>query len=363
MRICQFNFNNEVDTFEIQVEEDGTVRVPGTNGEILAEYDSVAQMAEMFALARDVKAENLKNWVLLENGDVYSFVLRAGTAGLTMEDMEGLTVEDMQEQLEDAFNSLAGRFHALAVARARDQVLGSPSRNLADALIQCTETDIAGAIYDALEDVEAPVEEEPDEDTRTDAKRFFDDYAIPGVKELFAMLMNLPAASALEDVIFAAENHPLLSDYDRLVECYRVDVDNAMNNGIGVSTTADALTVLNQIPAYASGDEAKARMKAAASLARRSRVNLALDIVGRRCIRHTSTIVSLEELDGIELYLRGNELLMVQFDDAVDAELEAERDAEEREEEGEAEYDAYEYAREHEYDDEDDDEDEDEFDY
>lgn len=363
MRICQFNFNNEVDTFEIQVEEDGTVRVPGTNGEILAEYDSVAQMAEMFALARDVKAENLKNWVLLENGDVYSFVLRAGTAGLSMEDMEGLTVGDMQEQLENAFASLAGRFHALAVARARDQVMGSPDRNLADALIQCTETDIAGAVYDALESVEAPAEEEPEEDTRTDAKRFFDDYNIPGVKELFAILMNLPAASDLEEVISAAENHPLLSDYDRLLECYRADVDNAVRNGIGVVTTADALTVLNQIPAYASGDEAKARMKAAASLARRSRVNLTLDIVGRRCIRHTSTIVSLEELDGIELYLRGNELLMVQFDDAVDAELEAERDAEERDEEGEAEYDAYEYAREHEYDDEDEDEDEDEFDY
>ena len=74
MRVCQFNFNNEVDTITIHIEEDGRVSVPGENNQILATYNSVQQLAEMYALARDVKNENLKNWTLLQHGDVLVYM-------------------------------------------------------------------------------------------------------------------------------------------------------------------------------------------------------------------------------------------------------------------------------------------------
>ena len=72
----RFNFNNEQDTTPITVDE--VTKAVTFNG---VEFASVQEFAEFYALARDVKPENLKNWVLVENGDTYSFVLRAATAG------------------------------------------------------------------------------------------------------------------------------------------------------------------------------------------------------------------------------------------------------------------------------------------
>lgn len=72
----RFNFNNEQDTTPIAVDE--VTKAVTFNG---VEFASVQEFAEFYALARDVKPENLKNWVLVENGDTYSFVLRAATAG------------------------------------------------------------------------------------------------------------------------------------------------------------------------------------------------------------------------------------------------------------------------------------------
>ena len=73
MRTLQFNFNNDVNTFTIYEEEDGTIRVPLPGGDE-ATYANRQQFAEMYAQARDVTPDNLKNWKLVENGDVLSFI-------------------------------------------------------------------------------------------------------------------------------------------------------------------------------------------------------------------------------------------------------------------------------------------------
>ena len=71
-----FNFNNEADQVALEVNDTtGVVTIMGT------EFDSVQAFAEFYALNRDVKADNLKNWTLVEDGSRASFVLRAGTAG------------------------------------------------------------------------------------------------------------------------------------------------------------------------------------------------------------------------------------------------------------------------------------------
>lgn len=67
-----FNFNNEADQVALEVNDTtGVVTIMGT------EFDSVQAFAEFYALNRDVKADNLKNWTLVEDGSRVSFVLRA----------------------------------------------------------------------------------------------------------------------------------------------------------------------------------------------------------------------------------------------------------------------------------------------
>ena len=76
-----FNFNNEQDLTPIDVDSE--------TGAVTFEYqgqsetfESVTEFAEFYATARNVKHDNLKNWTLIEDGNTYSFILRAGTAGL-----------------------------------------------------------------------------------------------------------------------------------------------------------------------------------------------------------------------------------------------------------------------------------------
>lgn len=75
-----FNFNNEEYILPIDLAEDGTVTMQANGQEI--RFTSVKDLAENYAIARNVATENLKNWTLVEDGDTFSFVLRAATAGV-----------------------------------------------------------------------------------------------------------------------------------------------------------------------------------------------------------------------------------------------------------------------------------------
>lgn len=325
MKVCQFNFNNEVDTFTIHVEEDGRVTVPGENEQILAEYDNVQQLAEIYAQARDVKPENLKNWVLLENGNVFSFVLRAGTAGVN--------VSDVEEQLEQAFTSLNERFHALSIARAKEQIMADGTADLTDVLVHCTETEIANAVYDVMEAIingtadtseTAPAEE----DTRTDLEKYVDEMEeVPGAITFLASLVGLTADVEKTALVEALGNSYALSNVNSLRELFRNAVNDTINEGIGVNNVADALTVITQTVAGVKDNAVKDRMTVAARMAGRDKVNVSVDIVGSKHIRHTTEMVSLVELTGVDLFVRENVPYIVRFSDTIDDELEAERDA------------------------------------
>lgn len=80
-----FNFNNEEYVLPFELHEDGTVtiEVNGTN----MDFASVRELAENYALARNVNTQHLKNWTLVEDGDNYAFVLRAATAGVDFFDI------------------------------------------------------------------------------------------------------------------------------------------------------------------------------------------------------------------------------------------------------------------------------------
>lgn len=324
MKICQFNFNNEVDAFEIHVEDDGRVSVPDGEGGVLGTYDSVEQLAEMYAQARGVKNENLKNWVLLENGNEYTFVLRAGTAGVN--------ISEAYDQIEEAINSLNG-YHPLSIARAKEQILGDGDKDLTEALVHCAETDIARDVYDrlaALINGEEPAEsEEPEEvDNRSELQKYVDEMAeTPGALVFLASVAGLPADTDKNDIAAALSNSYVLSNVQSLRALYRNAISDACNEGMGVKSDADALTVINQAVAAEKDEDMKARVVATAKMAGRRTVNVPVDIVGRKHIKHTAEMVAVEDIQAAELYVRGNVAFIVRFDEAVDAELEAERDA------------------------------------
>lgn len=328
MRVCQFNFNNEVNTFEIHVEDDGRVTVPGEGGQVLAEYDSVQQLAEIYAQARDVKPKNLKNWTLLENGNVYSFVLRAGTAGVD--------VASVEAQLEETLTSLAGSYHALSIARAREQILSDRTAELVDALVHCTETDVARDIYDAMSTVingtagaEAASAEE--QDTRTDMEKYVDSKTeVPGALAFLALLAGVPVDSTKEEVLAALNGNFALSNVQSLRTVFNNTVNDVINEGIGVNNTTDALTVITQTASGIKDETVKNRLAVTANMAGRNAVNISVDIVGETHIRHTAEMIPIEELEAADLFVRDNVPYIVRFSDTIDAELEAERDAQEQ---------------------------------
>lgn len=88
-----FNFNNEEYQLPIEVTEDGRVTVEINNAPV--EFANVTELAHAYAVARNVSPDNLKNWTLVEDGETYSFVLRAATAGVDF------FADDFEEQDEE----------------------------------------------------------------------------------------------------------------------------------------------------------------------------------------------------------------------------------------------------------------------
>lgn len=344
MKIGQFNFNNEVDTFTIHIEDDGRVQVPGDGDSILAEYDSVQQLAEIYAQARDVKPENLKNWVLLENGDVYSFVLRAGTAGVN--------ISDVEEQLENIFTSLSGNHHPLSIARAKESIMADGAADLVDVLVHCPERDVARDIYDAMSAVingtavsdtgsveEAPVEEV---DTRSDLEKYVDDLeAIPGALHVLAIITGQPVTDINKAGLCAAlAGSYAFSNVNTLRTVYDNTINSIINDGIGVENTTDAISIITQTAYGTKDDDMKNRLITATRMAGRDMINMSVDIIGQNHIRHTAERISVNDLGEIDLFVRDNVPYIIRFSDTIDAELEAERDAAARQEAmDQAEYD------------------------
>lgn len=324
MKRCLFNFNNEVDAIDIDVDEEtGRVTVPGDNGP-LAEYANVKQLAEIYAQARDVKPENLKNWTLLENGNVYSYVLKAGTAGAT--------VSEVEEELENIFQSLEGSHHPLStVMKLTSPVQKNRSCGTGQPTSQ-TPLCVARDVYDAMQrQFENNENEEVAEDTRSELEKFIDDLEdTPGALNLIAFIVydTVPENVDKETLVADCQNNRILSNPNTLCAIYSNLINEAMENGIGVNTRADAITVITQTPVGETDENAKNRLSYTVRAAGRSKVNISVDIVGRSHIRHTAELVELNELDDANVFVRDNVPYIIRFSDIVDAELEAERDAE-----------------------------------
>lgn len=323
-----FNFNNDVDTFEILQEEDGRIIVPGEDGPI-AEYDNIQQFAEMYAQCRDVKPEHLKNWTLVENGDVVSFVLRAGTAGVSAADIE--------DQLNAVFAEMrqSGEFHPLEVERCRNEV--ATADNIMTALAMSSVGNVARKVYDRLAEMGAFEEPEPEPvevDDRSEMERFLD-----GVMEcdktlaFFARLLHLDVAAAKDEILEAISTSSIPYTADMLRTLYNDALRAAMTDGINVTNRFEAVLVVTQAVPGGSEDNDKKKNQIVMStkLAGRNKANVVVYEVGQHHILKTASLVSLEDLAGETVYVVNNVPTIVTFDAAVDEELEAERAAAEAE--------------------------------
>lgn len=282
MRTIQFNFANEANTLTLNLNpETGVVTVPGADH--LPEFASVQEFAEHYALARDVVAGNLKNWVLIENGDVFSFVTRAGTAGISA----GAIAEELSEAITEAKEAL--NVHTLAAEAFRNRVTGAS--NIVDALIADTDQPLAQAVYDILEAKELLVEAPTVHPTKAHLDAVLEN---DGTLVLYAEALRLAPNASVDEIFAAAEVAGmsvgnLLDARDNVIEL--LSTTARVNNIMLLSALAA------QGPVGHVSENAVAKLKAAAEFAGRDKVNVRTVKIGTRYLEDTATYVNLDEID------------------------------------------------------------------
>ena len=327
MRNLEFNFNNEVDTFTIIENDNGTITVPGPNGDVIAEYDNLKQFCEMYASMRDVHPDNLKNWVIVENGDVVSFVLRAGTAGVAIGEIRQYVTQGIDQIRE------GGQFHPLDLQRMVQSLDAiNDDEDIVNVLVNAEQRDIARVLYDFLNNLGAltgTVEEPEPEDTRTELEVYLDRILeVDKTLAFFANLVGIPVEASREEVVTALNDSPVPYTPDMLCDLYEGAIDAAVENGINVTDRKTAIMVITQSVPFEGDDTTKAKLIQTARMAGRARVNATIYTIGIHHVKKSAEIVAIADIEDRDIYLIDNVPAIINFNADIDAELEAERDAE-----------------------------------
>lgn len=127
-----FNFNHEANIIEVTVnDESGAVTVD--LGLESVTYESMRELAEKYAIARNVPVNSLKNWTLIEDNDQVSFVLKAATAGLDANELvklvgslsaSGLSEDQITSVVSDLLNT-----NTVKEQSALTDILNADSKN------------------------------------------------------------------------------------------------------------------------------------------------------------------------------------------------------------------------------------------
>ena len=274
-----FNFNNEQALTQVDQHEDGTVTF--AIGDAHESFESLQEFAEFYALARNVLPENLKNWVLIEDGNQFAFVLRASTGAVTDEEIETIT-------------------RALfAVGRTPSEVGVILAEILENA---------AGR-----EEVEGVTEDEDYQEFKSELERIytaeeisfiFGIYRVNSIKELFNDLIDDELDTEVEQRIF----DEYTAEYE--VDYYEISYVQAMLNDVAVSFNEGINELSHDIPRvpkdvliaivndsidYLAGDAQDiAKQFFAASVAGRPTVEVA--IVDKERLTGEVRMVSADEL-------------------------------------------------------------------
>lgn len=320
MRTIQFNFNNEVDVLILnQNVETGQITVPENPN--MPTFESIESFAEYYALARTVKAENLKNWTLVENGDMYTYSLRAGTAGIASQDI----IEALNEAIDEA--GAEGEFHVLVIEAFRNRV--KRAEDLVQALTNDENGALAQSVYDKLNAVGALAEAEVDNRSQLEVAldEAMENY---GTIALFAHALNLPLDSEKAAIVHAAGLAEVHAAYL---------LSNAISNLEATTGVSDIILLSALVTQSAVGildaDTVK-RVKATASFAGQTSVNIRTIKVGARFVQDSASYVALDSLTEDNVRTVDGKPVIFVFDHSIDAVVEAElvaRRAEEAERE------------------------------
>lgn len=122
---AKFRFNLEKALHDIEVFEDGHVIITAEDGTELP-FESVEALGQEFAKSRNVPANILKNFEVYQEGSVYAYAQRSGTAGndayeaedygvadATHEtDEEGVEEVEEEEIIDPSYETVKGAFEA-----------------------------------------------------------------------------------------------------------------------------------------------------------------------------------------------------------------------------------------------------------
>lgn len=122
---AKFRFNLEKALHDIEVFEDGHVIITAEDGTELP-FESVEALGQEFAKSRNVPANILKNFEVYQEGSVYAYAQRSGTAGNDAYEAEDYGVADTsyeadeeeveeveeEEIIDPVYESVKGAFEA-----------------------------------------------------------------------------------------------------------------------------------------------------------------------------------------------------------------------------------------------------------
>ena len=274
-----FNFNNEQALTQVDQHEDGTVTF--AIGDAHESFESLQEFAEFYALARNVLPENLKNWVLIEDGNQFAFVLRASTGAVTDEEIETIT-------------------RALFAAGRTPSEVGVILAEILE--------NAAGR-----EEVEGVTEDEDYQEFKSELERIytaeeisfiFGIYRVNSIEELFNDLIDDELDTEVEQRIFDEYTAEYEVDYYEIsyVQAMLIDVAVSFNEGINELShdiprvPKDVLiAIVNDSIDYLAGDAQDiAKQFFAASVAGRPTVEVA--IVDKERLTGEVRMVSADEL-------------------------------------------------------------------
>ena len=274
-----FNFNNEQALTQVDQHEDGTVTF--AIGDAHESFESLQEFAEFYALARNVLPENLKNWVLIEDGNQFAFVLRASTGAVTDEEIETITRALFA----------AGRTPS-EVGVILAEILGNAA---------------------GREEVEGVTEDEDYQEFKSELERIytaeeisfiFGIYRVNSIKELFNDLIDDELDTEVEQRIFDEYTAEYEVDYYEIsyVQAMLIDVAVSFNEAINELShdiprvPKDVLiAIVNDSIDYLAGDAQDiAKQFFAASVAGRPTVEVA--IVDKERLTGEVRMVSADEL-------------------------------------------------------------------
>lgn len=327
-KVVQFNFNNEADILELRMnEETGEVTIPAQEDLV---FESMDKFAEYYAMARNVSADRLKNWVLTNDGNVYTYSLRAATAGVS--------AYDIREELENAIQVASDdmNLHPLEVVSFRNEIMNA--HDVVDALASVSNRELSRAVYDHLEEAGALTEEEYDE--LTPVKEYMDEvFEKIGSYAVFAHTLNMDLNASKDDIVARVRASEIEAyDFINMVN-ERVSLDSQRANASPYKPELLSALLL-QAPVGVEDEAAVRKIRVTAQFARRDKVNIRTVYVGARYVKDTAEFVSVDDLSSENVRTIDGNPVVFSFDTAIDAEVEAELTAaaEEAEQNGEVEF-------------------------